>query len=197
MQDIQRKLGMQVTQQEQVRQSAPAGRGPREPVDAHAGQQRAQRYRHRGPDAVHALLPVHAGGGISGRDLHRYLPFRETTMTELSDSLRNNVNANVLGQVLSGDGAGPARRALTTVDVWGARPVVLGRLSAFFVAFICVLGTPAGVGAGGALPVRAGLSAESHWYSASRPAAGYYIRTCCASSGWSCAIQATRSNPLC
>ena len=32
--------------------------------------------------------------------LHRYLPFRSETLQELGESLKNNVSANVLGQVL-------------------------------------------------------------------------------------------------
>ncbi|WP_375416437.1 AI-2E family transporter [uncultured Hymenobacter sp.] len=74
------------------------------------------------------------------RGLHRYLPFREKTQEELSESLKNNVNANVLGQGLLTIIQG----ALTGLTLWIFQvpdPLFWG-LVAVFVAFIPVLGTP-------------------------------------------------------
>ncbi|MDO7874022.1 AI-2E family transporter [Hymenobacter sp. ASUV-10] len=72
--------------------------------------------------------------------LHRYLPFRGETIAELGDSLKNNVNANVLGQVLvalvQGILTGLLLLACQVPDplFWG--------VVAFFMAFLPVLGTP-------------------------------------------------------
>jgi len=72
--------------------------------------------------------------------MHRYLPFREKTQDELSDSLKNNVNANVLGQgvlvIVQG--------IITGITLWIFQvpdPVFWG-LVTVFVSFIPVLGTP-------------------------------------------------------
>nr|GFC27761.1 hypothetical protein [Tanacetum cinerariifolium] len=94
---IERKLGMQVTDQAQVRQLL---------------QQGATKVSQWIPTLASSVLNVivivglmlftmyylfmQEEGFLAG--LHRYLPFREKTLDELSESLRNNVNANVLGQ---------------------------------------------------------------------------------------------------
>lgn len=74
------------------------------------------------------------------RGLHRYLPFRNETLEELGESLKNNVNANVLGQVL----VCLVQAILTGLTLWifGVPDAVFWGVVAFFVAFIPVLGTP-------------------------------------------------------
>lgn len=74
------------------------------------------------------------------RGLHRYLPFREKTLEELNDSLKNNVNANVLGQGLLVIVQG----IITGLTLWIFRvpdPIFWG-LVTVFVSFVPVLGTP-------------------------------------------------------
>jgi predicted PurR-regulated permease PerM len=72
--------------------------------------------------------------------LRRYLPFRGDTLTELGESLRNNVNANVLGQVL----VSLVQGILTglTLLVFGVPDPLFWGVVAFFLAFVPVLGTP-------------------------------------------------------
>ena len=72
--------------------------------------------------------------------LHRYLPFRNDTLEELGESLKNNVNANVLGQVL----VAMVQSILTGLTLWifsVPDPLFWG-VVAFFMAFLPVLGTP-------------------------------------------------------
>ena len=72
--------------------------------------------------------------------LHRYLPFRNETLQELGESLKNNVNANVLGQVL----VALVQGILTGLTLWVFAvpdPLFWG-VVAFFMAFLPVLGTP-------------------------------------------------------
>ncbi|TLM93384.1 AI-2E family transporter [Hymenobacter jeollabukensis] len=72
--------------------------------------------------------------------LRRYLPFRSETMHELGDSLKNNVNANVLGQAL----VALVQGILTGLTLWVFKvpdPLFWG-VVAFFMAFLPVLGTP-------------------------------------------------------
>ncbi|RAK66194.1 AI-2E family transporter [Hymenobacter edaphi] len=72
--------------------------------------------------------------------LRRYLPFRSETMNELGDSLKNNVNANVLGQAL----VALVQGILTGLTLWLFQvpdPLFWG-VVAFFMAFLPVLGTP-------------------------------------------------------
>ncbi|MBF9236853.1 AI-2E family transporter [Hymenobacter sp. BT683] len=72
--------------------------------------------------------------------LHRYLPFRNDTLEELGVSLKNNVNANVLGQVL----VALVQSILTGITLWifaVPDPLFWG-VVAFFMAFLPVLGTP-------------------------------------------------------
>ena len=72
--------------------------------------------------------------------LRRYLPFRDKTMDELGDSLRNNVNANVLGQGL----VAVVQGLLTGATLWifGVPDPLFWTIVAFFLAWLPVLGTP-------------------------------------------------------
>ena len=72
--------------------------------------------------------------------LHRYLPFRNETLQELGESLKNNVNANVLGQVLVSVVQGVLTGA--TLLIFGVPDAVFWGIVAFFAAFLPVLGTP-------------------------------------------------------
>jgi predicted PurR-regulated permease PerM len=72
--------------------------------------------------------------------LHRYLPFRSETIQELGESLKNNVNANVLGQVLVALVQG-ILTGLTLLIFQVPDPLFWG-VVAFFMAFLPVLGTP-------------------------------------------------------
>ncbi|GAB3224903.1 AI-2E family transporter [Hymenobacter seoulensis] len=74
------------------------------------------------------------------RGLRRYLPFRPSTMHELGDSLKNNVNANVLGQAI----IALVQALLTsiTLQIFGVADALFWGVVAFFMAFIPVLGTP-------------------------------------------------------
>ncbi|RSK44505.1 AI-2E family transporter [Hymenobacter perfusus] len=74
------------------------------------------------------------------RGLRRYLPFRAGTLRELGDSLRNTVNANVLGQALIAF----VQASLTGLTLWifGVPDALFWGTVAFFTAFIPVLGTP-------------------------------------------------------
>lgn len=74
------------------------------------------------------------------KGLRRYLPFRDGTLEELGESLKNNVNANVLGQAL----ISLVQAVLTGLALWLFKvPDALfwGTVS-FFLAFVPVLGTP-------------------------------------------------------
>lgn len=72
--------------------------------------------------------------------LHRYLPFRHETLENLGASLKNNVHANVLGQVL----VALVQGILTGLTLWifGVPDSLFWGVVAFFIAFLPVLGTP-------------------------------------------------------
>lgn len=72
--------------------------------------------------------------------LHKYLPFKRDTQRELGESLKNNVNANVLGQVL----VCLVQGVLTGATLWifGVPDAPFWGVIGFFMAFIPVLGTP-------------------------------------------------------
>ena len=72
--------------------------------------------------------------------LHRYLPFRNETLRELGEALKNNVHANVLGQVL----VSVVQGGLTGLTLWffGVPDSLFWSVVAFFAAFLPVLGTP-------------------------------------------------------
>jgi predicted PurR-regulated permease PerM len=139
VQGIERKLGIQVTQQAQVRQLL---------------QQGAARVSQWIPTLASSVLNVIVIVGLMLftmyylfmqeeaflAGLRRYLPFREKTLDELSDSLRNNVNANVLGQGV----VCLVQALLTGLTLWifGVPSPMFWTVIAFFMAFIPVLGTP-------------------------------------------------------
>ena len=139
VQRIERRLGIQVTEQAQVRQLL---------------QQGATRVSQWVPSLASSVLNVIVIVGLMLFTLyylftqeeyflagvHRYLPFRESTMRELSESLKNNVNANVLGQIL----VALVQGILTGITLWifGIPTPLFWTLIAFFMAFIPVLGTP-------------------------------------------------------
>lgn len=74
------------------------------------------------------------------KGLQKYLPFKRDTQRELGESLKNNVNANVLGQVL----VCLVQGVLTGATLWifGVPDSPFWGVVAFFMAFIPVLGTP-------------------------------------------------------
>ncbi|MGI4736397.1 MAG: AI-2E family transporter [Janthinobacterium lividum] len=139
VQQVERKLGMQVTQETQVRQLL---------------QQGAARVSQWIPTLASSVLNVIVIVGLmlftmyylfmQEEDflagLRRYLPFRDKTMDELSASLKNNVNANVLGQAL----VALVQGLLTGLTLWvfGVPTPLFWTVIAFFMAFIPVLGTP-------------------------------------------------------
>ena len=139
VQAVERKVGLQVTQQDQVKQLL---------------QQGAARVSQWVPTLANSVLNVLAVVGLmlftmyylftQEEDflagLHRYLPFREKTMEELGESLRNNVNANVLGQAL----VALVQGLLTGATLWifGVPSAGFWTVVAFFAAWLPVLGTP-------------------------------------------------------
>ncbi|RZK98849.1 MAG: AI-2E family transporter [Hymenobacter sp.] len=139
VQGIERKLGLKVTDQAQVRQLL---------------QQGAAKVSQWIPTLASSVLNVIVIVGLmlftmyylfmQEEDflagLHRYLPFREKTLDELSESLRNNVNANVLGQGI----VAIVQGLLTGLTLWifGVPSPAFWTVIAFFMAFIPVLGTP-------------------------------------------------------
>ncbi|MGI4832918.1 MAG: AI-2E family transporter [Janthinobacterium lividum] len=139
VQRIERKLGVQVTQQNQVRQLL---------------QQGAARVSQWLPTLASSVLNILVIVGLMLftlyylftqeeqflAGLHRYLPFREKTIDELNESLRNNVNSNVLGQAL----VALVQGLLTGATLWifGVPEPLFWTVVAFFLAFIPVLGTP-------------------------------------------------------
>jgi predicted PurR-regulated permease PerM len=74
------------------------------------------------------------------KGLQKYLPFKRDTQKELGESLKNNVNANVLGQAL----VCLVQGALTGLTLWifGVPDAPFWGVVSFFMAFIPVLGTP-------------------------------------------------------
>ncbi|QJW89389.1 AI-2E family transporter [Spirosoma taeanense] len=74
------------------------------------------------------------------KGLQKYLPFKRDTQQELGESLKNNVNANVLGQAL----VSLVQGVLTGVTLWifNVSDAPFWGVVAFFMAFIPVLGTP-------------------------------------------------------
>ena len=139
VQRVERKLGVQVTQQDQVRQLL---------------QQGATRVSQWVPTLASSVLNIIVVVGLMLftlyylfvqedaflAGLHRFLPFREKTIDELSESLRNNVNSNVLGQAL----VALVQGLLTGATLWifDVPTPAFWTVVAFFMAFIPVLGTP-------------------------------------------------------
>jgi predicted PurR-regulated permease PerM len=139
VQSVERKVGMQVTQENQVRQLL---------------QQGAARVSQWIPTLASSVLNVIVIVGLMLftmyylfmqeeaflGGLRRYLPFREKTMDELSISLKNNVNSNVLGQGIVALVQGILTGA--TLFIFGVPDAMFWTIVAFFMAFIPVLGTP-------------------------------------------------------
>ncbi|NML66477.1 AI-2E family transporter [Hymenobacter sp. RP-2-7] len=139
VQAVERKVGLQVTQQAQVKQLL---------------QQGVARVSQWIPTVANSVLNVLVIVGLmlftmyylftQEEDflagLHRFLPFREKTMEELGESLRNNVNANVLGQAL----VALVQGLLTGATLWifGVPSPGFWTVVAFFLAWLPVLGTP-------------------------------------------------------
>ncbi|MDJ0365144.1 AI-2E family transporter [Hymenobacter sp. H14-R3] len=139
VQMVERKMGMQVTQENQVRQLL---------------QQGAAKVTQWIPTLASSVLNVIVIVGLMLftlyylfmqeeeflAGLHRYLPFREKTTEELSESLKNNVNSNVLGQGI----VALVQGLLTGATLWifQVPDPLFWTVVAFFMAFIPVLGTP-------------------------------------------------------
>jgi predicted PurR-regulated permease PerM len=139
VQRIERKVGMQVTQENQVRQLL---------------QQGAAKVSQWIPTLASSVLNVIVIVGLMLFTLYylfmqeeaflaglrRYLPFREKTLEELSGSLKNNVNANVLGQGI----VALVQGLLTGATLWifQVPDPLFWTVIAIFMAFIPVLGTP-------------------------------------------------------
>lgn len=139
VQRMERKLGIQVTQETNVRQLL---------------QQGATKVSQWIPTLASSVLNVIVIVGLMLFTLYylfmqeevflaglrRYLPFREKTLDELSISLKNNVNANVLGQGI----VALVQGLLTGAMLWVFQvpEPLFWTVIAFFVAFIPVLGTP-------------------------------------------------------
>jgi predicted PurR-regulated permease PerM len=72
--------------------------------------------------------------------LRKHIPFKRDTQRELGEQLRNNVNANVLGQGI----VSLVQGVLTgvTLLIFGVPDAAFWGTVAFFMAFIPVLGTP-------------------------------------------------------
>jgi predicted PurR-regulated permease PerM len=70
----------------------------------------------------------------------KHIPFKRDTQRELGDQLRNNVNANVLGQGI----VSLVQGVLTgiTLLIFGVPDAAFWGVVAFFLAFVPVLGTP-------------------------------------------------------
>ena len=92
------------------------------------------------------------------KGLQKYLPFKRDTQRELGESLKNNVNANVLGQVL----VCLVQGTLTGVTLWifGVPDAPFWGVVAFFMAFIPVLGTPLVWGPAGLIQLSQGNTGQ-------------------------------------
>ncbi|MBN8822582.1 MULTISPECIES: AI-2E family transporter [unclassified Spirosoma] len=125
-------------------------------------QQNIQTILRQGGTYASRLLPSIAGGALDfiviiglmlftlyfmfvqqesfQKGLQKYLPFKRDTQKELAESLKNNVNANVLGQAL----VSLVQGVLTGLTLWifGVPDSLFWGTVAFFMAFIPVLGTP-------------------------------------------------------
>ncbi len=125
-------------------------------------QQNIQMVLRQGGTYASRLLPSLAGGALDfiviiglmfftmyymfvqqetfQKGLQKYLPFKKDTQKELGESLKNNVNANVLGQVL----VCLVQGVLTGLTLWifGVPDAAFWGTVGFFMAFIPVLGTP-------------------------------------------------------
>lgn len=92
------------------------------------------------------------------KGLQKYLPFKRDTQRELGESLKNNVNANVLGQAL----VCLVQGLLTGLTLWifGVPDAPFWGVVGFFVAFIPVLGTPLVWGPAGLIQLSQGNTGQ-------------------------------------
>jgi len=92
------------------------------------------------------------------KGLHKYLPFKYDTQHELGDSLKNNVNANVIGQVL----VCAVQGVLTGTTLWifDVPDAPFWGVIGFFMAFIPVLGTPLVWGPAGLIKLSQGETGD-------------------------------------
>lgn len=90
--------------------------------------------------------------------LQKYLPFKKDTQKELGESLKNNVNANVIGQAL----VSLVQGVLTGATLWifGVPDALFWGTVAFFMAFIPVLGTPLVWGPAGLIQLSQGNTSQ-------------------------------------
>ncbi|WP_345266727.1 AI-2E family transporter [Nibrella viscosa] len=88
------------------------------------------------------------------KGLRRYLPFFPNTVDELSEDLKNMVNANVVGQAL----VSIVQGVLTGLTLWifGVPDAAFWGTVGFFMAFIPVLGTPLVWGPAGIITISQG-----------------------------------------
>jgi predicted PurR-regulated permease PerM len=92
------------------------------------------------------------------KGLQKYLPFKRDTQKELGESLKNNVNANVIGQAL----VSLVQGVLTGTTLWifGVPDAPFWGVVAFFLAFIPVLGTPLVWGPAGLIQLSQGNTGQ-------------------------------------
>ncbi|GAB4020295.1 AI-2E family transporter [Spirosoma koreense] len=143
-------------------------------------QQNIQTILRQGGTYASRLLPSLAGGALDfiviiglmfftlyfmfvqqesfQKGLQKYLPFKKDTQRELGESLKNNVNANVLGQALVSFVQG----VLTGLTLWifGVPDAPFWGVVAFFLAFIPVLGTPLVWGPAGLIQLSQGNTGQ-------------------------------------
>lgn len=143
-------------------------------------QQNIQAILRQGGSYASKLLPSLAGGALDfivilglmlftmyfmfvqqesfQKGLQKYLPFKRDTQKELGESLKNNVNANVLGQAL----VSLVQGVLTGVTLWifGVPDSLFWGTVAFFMAFIPVLGTPLVWGPAGLIQLSQGNTGQ-------------------------------------
>ncbi len=74
------------------------------------------------------------------KGVRRYLPFKPDTLDELSESLQNNVNANVLGQAM----VSAVQAVITGLTLWifGVSDAAFWGVVTFFFSFVPILGSP-------------------------------------------------------
>lgn len=87
-----------------------------------------------------ALFFMFADESSFRKGVRRYLPFKPDTLDELSESLQNNVNANVLGQAL----VSAVQAIITGLTLWifGVPDAAFWGVVTFFFSFVPVLGSP-------------------------------------------------------
>lgn len=93
------------------------------------------------------------------KGLQKYLPFKRDTQRQLGESLKNNVNANVLGQALVSFVQG----LLTGITLWifNVPDAPFWGVVGFFLAFIPLLGTPLVWGPAGLIKLSQGDTGDA------------------------------------